>query len=186
MSSSPPSSPLSEPPLSPGIPAAQHQPSTSDSDDDAYAAAPGKLQPLPRACLSECAWLIDFVNRHYGPDEAKDWKMVTEEFNRHFRTNKSQRGVLVTYSNLLRKGKPRKKREREGEEYEDPDETRDREHEEVKYERELRSTRQKKRKSEGGEEGEGEGQGGMEEEIDVVATTATAITTAITIATTTA
>lgn len=61
----------------------------------------------PPPWFSECAWLIDFVNRRYGPEDPKDWKMVTQEFNRHFRTNKSQRGVLVTYSNLLRRGRAR-------------------------------------------------------------------------------
>jgi hypothetical protein len=40
--------------------------------------------------------------------------MVTYEFNRHFRTTKTQRGVLVTYSNVLRRGK-RKKRAHDGE-----------------------------------------------------------------------
>jgi len=154
MSSSPPSSPLSSPPGSPA------QQSDSEAGDDV-------LQPLPRARFSECAWLIDFVNRYYGPDEAKDWKMVTKEFNRHFRTNKSQRGVLVTYSNLLRKGKPRKKREREEEEEAE-------EAEEAKHEHGLRSTRRKKRKSEGGEEGEeGEGEDG---EIDGVISTITSTT----------
>ncbi|KAI5814640.1 hypothetical protein BZA77DRAFT_96571 [Pyronema omphalodes] len=82
-------------------------PPTSDEESD------NNLQTLSSDLFSEIAWLIDFVNRHYGPDEPKDWKMVTYEYNRHFRTTKSQRGVLVTYSNVLRRGK---RKRAEGEE----------------------------------------------------------------------
>jgi len=65
------------------------------------------LQPLSQDQLSETAWLVDFVNRHYGPEEIKNWEMITAAFNQHFKTTKSQRGVIVTYSNIKRSGKPK-------------------------------------------------------------------------------
>ncbi|KAF8534183.1 hypothetical protein BDD12DRAFT_809575 [Trichophaea hybrida] len=66
-----------------------------------------ELVPLTQDQLSETAWLVDFVNRHYGPEEVKDWEMITTAFNKHFRTSKSRRGVIATYSNIKRFGKPK-------------------------------------------------------------------------------
>ncbi|KAF8241714.1 hypothetical protein K440DRAFT_641448 [Wilcoxina mikolae CBS 423.85] len=91
------------------LPSNSPSPHSQNASPQAHPEHPAnhELVPLTQDQLSETAWLVDFVNSHYGPEEVKDWEMITTAFNKHFRTSKSRRGVIVTYSNIKRSGKPK-------------------------------------------------------------------------------